>query len=379
MVWPRAVRRAQEIVHHCGDPKPEHMSAQGVDVMFGEARLLDAHTVAIGEERLTAAHILIATGAHPSRPSIDGLEHALTHVEIERLEEIPPRLVVIGGGIVAFEFAYMFARLGTAVTIVEVAEHVLADFDAEVRAEVVKHATALGMNILTGVRASAIAPADAGYVVEGVRGDDTFQLRTDCVLLAAGQVPTVDGLGLEAAGVRYDASGIWTEPTLRTSLPNVWAAGDVRVGAPQLSMVAQHEGRLAARNALTGSVQPLNERIVPYLLASTPPVASVGLTEQAARVAGHAVGVHRQDYANVCPVANVIGEPDGLVKIVFDTKTGELLGAHVFGAGAPELVQQVALALLGRLSLKDVGAAIFVFPGLTYVMQEALRPRRGDP
>lgn len=303
----------------------------------------------------------------------------MTHVEIEHLEVPPVRLGIVGGGIIAFEFAYLFARLGSAVSVIELREHVLDGVDREVRDAVVTHAQSLGIRVHTGTRVQAIRSSGSRFVIEAARDNEQLRIETDTVLLAAGQVGRTAGLGLEAIGVRCDGGDVLTDGMLRTSVPHIWAAGDVRKGAAKLSMVAQYEGRLAARNALGREPQPLNEEIVPYMIGLTPPVAAVGLTEEQARAAGYLVGVHRQTYASVCPVGNVIGEPEGLVKIVFDATSGRLLGAHVFGTGAPELAQQVAVALHGRLTLKQAGGAIYVFPGLTYVMQEALRPRPGDP
>ena len=175
----------------------------------------------------------------------------------------------------------------------------------------------------------------------------------DRVLLAAGQLPAVYGLGLEDIGVHYTSEGIQTDAALRTSVPHIWAAGDVRAGTLELSQIASSEGQLVARNALSGKVTELGERVVPYLIGLTPPVAAVGLTEEEARNAGYTVGVHRQTYREVCPAGNVVGEPEGFLKVVFDATSGKLLGAHAFGSGSPELVQQIAFAMLGGLTLRQ--------------------------
>jgi len=317
--------------------------------------------VNVGSDRLFAEHILIATGAHPPRLPIAGIEHALTHVEMLRREEPPARLIVIGGGIIAFEFAYMFARLGTAVSVIEVADHVLNAVDWEVRAAVLEHARLLGINLHVSTHIEAIERRADTYLVSAQRSGERLKLDADCVLLAAGQQPATENLGLEKIGVALD-HGIITDETLRTTVPNIWAAGDVRRGAHQLTMVAQHEGKIAAYNALHKPPKPIDEKIVPWMIGTSPPIAGVGMTDQEATGAGRRIGSHKLDYSKVCPAADVMGEPDGIAKVIFDADTGLILRAHIFGAGAPELVQEVAFAMHGGMTLSQAGSAIFLSP-----------------
>lgn len=330
--------RANRIVKTCGEPKPEQLRSQGVHLVFGEAHFIDAHTVAVGEERIAGRQILIATGAHPQHLPIKGLELAITHKEVMQLQQPPERLAIIGGGIIGMEFAYLFTRLGSKVTVFELLDHLLGGIDGELISAVTQHATALGMTLYTGSQVQAIDADGAGYRVEADRVEDHLSEKADLVMLATGEVPAVEGLNLEKAGVNYDKGGIPTGETLRTNIPHIWAAGDVRKGAKQLSQIATEEGPVATRNALLNRMEPIDERIVPFLVGLTPPVASVGLTEEQAQAAGYGVGVHRQNYADVCPAANVVGEPEGFLKIVFDAESTELLGGHAFGAGSPEMI-----------------------------------------
>lgn len=371
--------RANRIVHGCADPKPEHLAARGAHLVQGTARLLDPHTVAVGDEVLSGGQIIIATGVDVARPPIVGLQHAITHVELLQLQQPPRRLAIIGGGLIAFEFAYMFARLGTRVDLF-VRSRLLAGVDADVRNAVIEHAAGLGVTCHTGAHIQSIATDGHGYRL-AVADDEgaTTEFDADIVLLAAGQTPVVADLGLEQLGVEVTSSGIVTDAGLRTNVPTIWAIGDVRAGALKLSQTASSEGQIAARNAVLGLREEIDERVVPYLIGLTPPVAAVGLTEEEARTAGYEVGTHMQPYQDVCPAGNVVGEPVGFFKVVFDAKTGRLLGAHVFGAGSPELVQQVAFALRGNLTLREAGTSLFMFPGLCEVVWYALRPRPGDP
>ena len=366
-------------MHGCADPKPEHLTAHGARLVQGTARLRDAHAVAVGDETLTGAQIIVATGVDVARPPIDGLEHAITHVELLQLQQPPARLAIIGGGLIAFEFAFMFARLGTKVDLF-VRRRLLDGVDAEVRDAVIEHGAGLGVTCHTGAHLQSIAPNGSGYRM--VVADDEGAMAdfdADVVLLAAGQTPAIADLGLEDAGVEVTSAGVVTDASLRTSVDTIWAIGDVRAGATKLSQTASSEGQRAARNAVLGRRDEIDERVVPYFVGLTPPVAAVGLTEEQARAAGYEVGTHKQPYKDVCPAGNVVGEPVGFFKVVFDAKTGMLLGAHAFGAGSPELVQQVAFALRGGLTLREAGATLVMFPGLCEVVWYALRPHPGDP
>lgn len=372
--WAAAVDRAQAIVAGCSEPKPEQLRAGGAELVLGEGRFVDAHTVAVGDRQLHGESIVVATGARlPSLP-VEGIELADSHVGLLELRELPRRLVVIGGGVIGIEFAFMFARVGVEVAVVELLDHLLGRLDGDVREAVVAAAARLGIGLHLSTRVERLARADGGLVVEAQGPEGPLRLEADRVLHAAGMVPAVDGLGLDQAGIVHDAHGIPTDQTLRTNLAHVFAVGDVRAGAYQLSPVATSEGLIAAANALQDGQAVFDERIVPYLVGLTPPAAGVGLTEEDARTQGLTVEIHRQDYRDVCPVGNVVGEQEGFVKIVAEAGSGRILGAHIVGAGAPELVQQVAFAMLADLSVHQAGA-LFVFPGLSQALQHALAPK----
>jgi pyruvate/2-oxoglutarate dehydrogenase complex dihydrolipoamide dehydrogenase (E3) component len=363
----------------CADPKPTNLTAHGATLIFGSARFEDAHTIVVDGRQLVGKHILIATGLRVQRLPIPGIEQAITHVEALQLEQPPQQLAIIGGGLIAMEFAFIFARAGSHVVML-VRRHALARIDHEIRESVTDYAQHLGIEIRTLTQARAITPEGDRFLVQiESEGGPPVEEAFDRVLLAAGQLPAVDDLGLEEIGVHFTSDGIQTDAALRTSVPHIWAAGDVRAGTLKLSQIASSEGQLVARNALSGKVTELGERVVPYLIGLTPPVAAVGLSEEEARDAGYTVGVHRQTYREVCPAGNVVGEPEGFLKVVFDTASGKLLGAHAFGSGSPELVQQIAFAMVGGLTLRQAGAALYTFPGLSEVVWYALRPHPGDP
>ncbi len=372
--WAAAVDRAQAIVAGCADPKPEELRSHGVELVMGEGRFVAPHVVAVGDRLLEGTSIVVATGAKLPRLAVEGIELADTHVEMLSLRELPRRLVVIGGGVIGIEFAFLFARAGVEVAVIELLDHLLGRVDNDVRQAVEQAASAAGIELHLSTELRRIARDAGGLRIEASSPAGPLRLQADRVLLAAGMVPAVDGLGLETAGIVYDRHGIPTDQTLRTNVAHIFAAGDVRAGAYQLSPVATRQGTIAAGNALQDAQQVFEDRVVPYLVGLTPPVAGVGLTEEQARAQGIDVVVHRQDYKDVCPVGNVVGEPEGFVKVLAEAGGGRILGAHAVGTGSPELIQQVAFAMLGNLGLAQAASALFVFPGLSQALQHALAP-----
>lgn len=373
--WAVAVDRAQTIVEGCSDPKPEELREGGAVIVAGAGRFVGPHTVAVGDRLLEGESIVIATGARLPRLPIEGIELADGHVELLRMRELPRRLLVIGGGVIGMEFAFMLARVGVEVAVVELLDHVLGRVDVDVRDEVSAAASRLGISLHLSTRVERLTRSDGGIVVDARTSEGPLRLEADRVLLAAGMVPAVEGLALEAAGIAYEHGGIPTDRTLRTNVPHIFAIGDVRSGSYQLSPVATKQGTIVAGNALRGEQVAFDDRVVPYLVGLTPPVAGVGLSEEQAREQNIQVEVHRQDYKDVCPVGNVVGEPEGFVKVIAETGTGRIVGAHAVGAGAPELIQGVAFAMAGNLSLGQAAGVLSVFPGLSQALQHALMPK----
>lgn len=379
MNWASALQLANDSIEKCEDRStPERLHNAGVSLFRSTASLLDAHTVDAGGLRLSAEQILIATGAHSPRLGIPGIEHAITHVELLRREKLPDRLVIIGGGIIGFEFAYIFARLGIPVMVV--ARHdALPAVDVDVRAAVLAHAAGLGIQVFTFASVDVISQTGKGYQVSVTKVDEALILESDCVLIAAGEQPTTQGLGLEAVGVVVD-HGVVTDETLRSSVSNIWAAGDVRKGALQRAMVAMHEGRIAAYNALHTPPKTIEETIVPWMIGTSPPIAGVGMTEGEATDAGLQLGVHKVEYRHICPAALVMGEPVGIGKVIFDAQTGLIKGAHIFGASAPELIQSVTFAMHERMTMRQFSGVITAFPDFLWILNRLFPPPRpGDP
>jgi pyruvate/2-oxoglutarate dehydrogenase complex dihydrolipoamide dehydrogenase (E3) component len=265
--WKRVVDRAQDIVAECREPKTDHLTSRGVHLVFGEAKFIDQHTVQANDEQIKANQIIIATGASLPQLPIKGIEHVVTHVELLEDRVLPEKIVIFGGGVVALEFAFLYARAGVDVSVVVMAGHrILRHYDESVREEVVEYGQKIGIKYYLHAVIEEIRK-DSRYLAVEIRQDSQVShLQANRILLAVGRVPNVAKLGLEKLGIEYDHGGIIVDEYLRTTVPHIWAVGDVRKGTFHLAQPAGFEARHAARMALTGNFHPINETIVPFLI-----------------------------------------------------------------------------------------------------------------
>ncbi|MGE0072322.1 MAG: mercury(II) reductase [Thiomonas sp.] len=344
-------------------------SHPGIALLHGQARFTDAHTLHVaradgGEQAVEFDRCLIATGARPAIAPLPGLEGTPYWTSTEALAsaQIPPRLAVIGGSVVAVELAQAFARLGSHVTLLARSTLLSAEDPAlgEVLASVF---AAEGIDVRLHTVADQVRYVGGEFVLSLPGG----QVRADRLLLATGRVPNTEELGLEALGVARDARGaIVVDDMLRTSVPQIYAAGDC-THLPQFVYVAAAAGTRAARN-MTGGQARLDLSAMPTVVFTDPQVASVGLSEAQARHAGHAVDTRVLTLDNL-PRALVNFDTRGLVKIVAEAASGRLLGVQAVAAQAGELIQTAALALRAGMTVTDLADALF--PYLTTV--EALK------
>ena len=348
----------------------------GVDVRVGEARLLDPWRVAIGGEILTTRAIVIAAGAAPVIPPLPGLAEApfVTSETLWDLADLPRRLVILGGGPIGCELAQAFARLGTAVTLVEQAPSLLSREDDEVSALLAKAMARQGITLLTGHRALAVTREGEGFALRIEGGGGPREIVFDRLLLAIGRKPQVDGYGLEEIGVRLTARGtVATNPWLQTNYPHILACGDV-AGPWQFTHIAGHQGGIAALNGLFGWLWRLRPetRAVPAVTFTSPEIARVGLNEREARDKGIGYEVTRYDLAEL-DRALIEGESEGFVKILTPPGRDRLLGVTIVGHGAGEMLAPATLALRHRLGLRKILATIQPYP----TRSEALRAAAG--
>ncbi len=359
------------------------MKKNAIDSMSGTATLLSADTAELRSEGkpvevLKAKQIIIATGARPR--TLPGVaidrRRIISSTEAMTLAEQPKSLIVIGAGAIGIEFAYFYNSLGTKVTVVEMLPGILPVEDRELTKLLELSLKKQGIEILTGTKVEGVRAGNAGVTV-GVSGPDgAKELRGDLALMAIGVQENVENLGLEALGVTVERGHIKVDAHYRTSVPGVFAIGDV-IGPPWLAHVASAEGIHCAEVIAGGNPEPIDYASVPGCTYCQPQIASVGLTEEKAREEGHELKIGR------CPFrplgkAVAIGEPEGMVKLIFDAKYGELLGAHIMGSEATEMIAELVVAKRLGTTGKDLFHAIHAHPTLSEAVMEAAAAAYGE-
>ncbi len=335
------------------------LDSADVTLLTGQARLIDAHTVAVGDSRVSAAHILIATGGTPSHPRIDGLELAISSNELLDLDTLPRRLLVLGAGYIAVEFAGIFAGLGSEVTLAYRADLPLRGFDDDIRRRLATAMTDRGITL-----ASGFEPEKLERMPNGIRchAKDGRIVEADVVLSALGRRPNTDGLGLDAAGVAVNArsGAIEVTPDSRTSVDNIYAVGDVTDRAA-LTPVAIAEGRAFAESVFGNTPRIVDHSLIATAVFSQPPIGTIGLSEAAATAAGHQVTVFEADFR---PMKHTLaGRAErAYMKVVVDADTDKVLGAHLIGADSGEIIQALAVAITMGATKADLDRTLAVHP-----------------
>jgi glutathione reductase (NADPH) len=330
----------------------------GVTLIEGRGVLRDSQTVMVGDKAYTAATILIATGGRPSLPAIPGIEHAVTSNEALDLMQLPGRVVIVGGGYIAVEFAGIFNTLGVAVTQVLRGDTVLRGFDQDVRAALAEEMVRAGIDLRTETQVQSIERSGRGYSVR-LSGDETVE--TDLILYATGRAPNTAGLGLERAGVVLNGKGaVVVDPYSRTNVANIWAVGDV-TDRVNLTPVAINEAVAFVKTAFLGTPAAMDYGAIPSAVFSQPPIATVGLTEAEARQRFGEVDVYLSRFR---PMRNILAGRDErtMMKLVVDRASDRVLGLHMVGADAPEIVQGFAVALKCGATKAQFDATVGIHP-----------------
>ncbi|MGC8837974.1 MAG: dihydrolipoyl dehydrogenase [Anaerolineae bacterium] len=378
--WAKALQRKDAVVAQLVGGVARLLEKRGVEVVWGEARLRAPHQVEVrtqeGTRTWEARSVILATGSRAAVPPVPGLagERVWTSREALALERLPESLLVVGGGPVGLEFAALFGACGVQVTVVEMLDRLAPGLDRDIGESLAWVLTQRGVQVRTGTRVAAVEHGAGALRVQvaGPAGEEW--LETGAVLVAAGRVPHVEGLGLEEVGVRTSRKGIAVDERMQTNVPGVYAVGDV-VGGAMLAHVAMHEGVVAAENAL-GHERRMDYRAVPSCIFTEPEVASVGLSEEAAREAGYEVQVGKFPFANNGKAVSA-GEVEGFVKVVASRRFGEVLGLHVVGPHASDLVLEGTLALVLEATLDELESCIHPHPTLGEAVAEAVLGARG--
>lgn len=343
----------------------ERYHGLGVECIRGEARLVDPWTVEVGERRLTARRIVLATGASPLVPPIPGLDQVdpLTSETLWDLEALPARLLVLGGGPIGCELAQAFRRLGAQVTLVDMAPRILPREDADAAGVIEAKLRSEGVELRTGHRAIGFEREGSGGALRAEGPGGEVRISFDRVLVAVGRRANVDGLGLEALGIELRRDGtIEVDEYLRTRVPTIYAAGDV-TGPYQFTHMASHQAWYTGVNGVFGMFRKYraNYSIVPWVTYTDPEVARVGLSEAEARERGIEVQVSRHPFSHV-DRALAEGAENGFIKVLTPPGRDRILGVTIVGARAGELLAEYVLAMTHGLGLSKIMGTIHVYP-----------------
>lgn len=340
---------------------------ENLRLVEGEARLEDNGRVRVGDRVLEAPWVVINVGARPVVPAIEGLDRTpyLTNREALEIREIPESMMVVGGGYVGVEFAQMFARFGTRVTVIQRSDRLLPEEEPEIGEGLSGIFEEEGLTVLTSSEVFKLEPSSKGVRAHARSGGSNTTVDAARVLLAAGRRPNTDALGLGQAGIETDDRGfIRVDSRFRTTADGIFAIGDV-TGQPMFTHSARDDADLLYRILVKDDRNAGTEaRMVPHAVFTDPEVASVGFTEAQARERGYDVAAGRQDFSGVAR-ARATGETHGFVKLVADRDTGRILGGHILGPSAGELIHEIALALVMEATVEDLGGAIHVHPTLS--------------
>lgn len=359
------------------ESEEKRSSRPNITLLRATARFVGPRTLRAGEQTITADHVVIAAGSRPVVPELPGWESVRDRVHtsqtIMRVAELPRRLLIVGGGYIAAEFGHVLSAFGTAVTVVVRGESMLAREDAEIAGRFTR-AFADVVDLRLGTRVAGLEPSGAGVRAtladaEGARSE----VEADAVLVAVGRVPNGDRLDVAAAGVELDADGfVVVDARQATTADGVWALGDV-CSRRMLKHVANHEARVVAHNLLhPDDPVAADHRFVPHAVFSHPYVAAVGLTEAQAREAGIDVATKVQEYRDVA-YGWALEDRDHCVKLVADRATGRLVGAHIIGPQAPDLLQPLLTAMSFDIGVQDMARGQYwIHPALSEVVENAL-------
>ncbi|SDJ57314.1 NADPH-glutathione reductase [Pseudomonas delhiensis] len=358
--WPTLIANKNREIHRLNGIYRNLLVNSGVTLLEGHARLVDAHTVEVGGQRLRAANILIATGGWPQVPDIPGKEHVITSQEAFFLPQLPRRVLVVGGGYIAVEFASIFHGLGAQTTLLYRRELFLRGFDRSVREHLRDELTKKGLDLQFNADIARIDKQADGSLLATLK--DGRLLEADCVFYATGRRPMLDGLGLENVEVALDDKGfVKVDEAYRTSEPSIRAIGDV-IGRVQLTPVALAEGMAVARQLFRPEeYRPVDYKLIPTAVFSLPNIGTVGLTEDEARAAGHRIKLFESRF-RALKLTLTESQEKTLMKLIVDADSDQVLGCHMVGPEAGEILQGIAVALKAGATKRVFDETIGIHP-----------------
>lgn len=362
--WPELMRFKRTFT----DPVPKHAEQSfeqaGIQCLHGRAKFIDRSAIEIAGEKLEARHFLIATGARPASLKIPGEAHLIDSTRFLELESLPKDIIFVGGGFIAMEFAHVAVRAGSRVTVLHRGERILEDFDPDLVSSLADKTAELGVAIHTATSVEAIEKAANGRLtVLAKRHGVSVSFECDLAVHAAGRVPDLDDLALDAAGVTTEKRGVTVNDYLQSpSNPAVYAGGDAAAsGGLPLTPVAGYDGKLIAANLLHGNHLQAEYRWIPSAVFTLPPLASVGLSEQAAKQQGLHFRTHYSETGDWYSSRRV-AEKTAAFKVLIEEGTARILGAHLLGPAAEETINLFTLAMRFDISAEQLKQVLFTYP-----------------
>ena len=349
-----------------------HLSKNNVELISGNGKLTDTDKILITDNtmdniEITAKNIIIAAGSSAkSIPPFDFTkEGILDNVKILSLKELPLSILIVGAGVIGCEFANIFATLGSIVTLIEVLPRILATEDEEVSKIIHKNFLKKGTNVYLNTTTESLDIKDNKYICNLNTGES---ITADKILVAIGRSPNTDNIGIENSGIVTDKGFIKVDSHLRTSIPSIYAIGDV-IGGYLLAHVASKEGKVAAEN-IAGKETIMDYKVIPWSIFTSPEIGTVGLNEKQAAERNLKVRVGIFPFMN-SGKAHISAETEGFVKIVTDESSGEILGAQVIGPRASDLIHEVTVAMKAEMTIDELASAVYSHPTLSEAIMEA--------
>ena len=356
--WPTLIANKDREIDRLNGLYLQGLQKAGVEIFEDRAVMVDQHSVDVGGQRITAETILIATGGRPNMPDIPGVEHAISSNEAFHLDDLPGRVLVCGGGYIAVEFAGIFNGLGSDTTLLYRKDKILRGFDDDVRDRLTDLLSAQGIAIRTQAVVERIDKTNTG--LQATLSDGSV-IEADQIMFAIGRHPNTDGLGLDKVGVELDANGaVCVDDYSQTNIDNIYAVGDV-TDRIQLTPVAIKEGHAFALTKYRGLRTAANHRNVPSAVFSMPPIATVGLTEDEAMSKLGRYDVYTSDFK---PMRHTLAGRDdrAFAKVIVDHDNDHVIGMHMIGPDAPEIMQGLAVALKNGLTKDQLDATVAIHP-----------------
>jgi glutathione reductase (NADPH) len=368
LVWPEMIRFKHTFVDGGPESNAKSFTEAGIGAIQGRAHFVGPTSLRVGDETLVGRHVVIAAGARHAPLGITGEEHLTTSTQFLDLEQLPRRVVFVGGGYIAFEFAHVAARADAEVSILHRGDRPLERFDADLVAQLVQATRDLGVDVRVRTTVTAIEKRGDELIVHARNAEETTEVVADLVVHAAGRIPEIEDMRVNVAGIeRGEGGGVAVNKYLQSvSNPAVYAAGDaVASGGFPLTPVAAMQGRIVASNLLTGNTRTPNYDAIPTVVFTTPPLVAVGLDEQTAQAQGLRFTTHQEDTSGWY-TSRRVALPHSGFKVLIEDGTDRILGAHLLGIHAEEIINIFALAIHAGLSAHDLKELVFTYPTSAY-------------